>query len=392
MIKGKGTLRQQMMRCYLHGYITNRHNDYNIVSHGDKYKTYKDLKVFGAKEKLIEYGMPRSLASIIVKIAPHFETILSLSTCVILFLNYTLKYMYIKKTSFHNRKFFPKPNALEKRVKDIYNSIGLSTGDLTVIDIPGQYTNYQEFPTVSVFSGISYSQLWKSFINSMLLTCFMIRKYKKDDMLFRTYSSFPFFLCFFFIENLDDSNELVFFNHYDRWMYLFGNSHLHKTYVQHGKLWKDNISRIKCDVAYYISPSQQNVLEYTLFDNKPEARFRKVFDFSGEEKLKNNGRKDLLVICMCLFHDLHEKLVERIYGKKINIYLKPHPGDNMDLYIQFQSKYPEIVILGKFDYPQVDYAISYNSTLADEYEMHDIPVLKYDDINYEEKLKEWFAE
>lgn len=381
-----------MMRCFLLGYITNRHNDYKIVSQSDEFQTYKELKVFGAKEKLAQYGMPRRVANIIVKIAPYFETLLSLSLCFYMFLGSNLKYIHTKKKSFQNRKFFPQLNAEEKRIIGIYNSIGLNVGDLTAIEIPGQFTNYKEFPKVSVYSGITYRQLWESFINSMLLTCFMIQKYKKDDMLFRTYSSFPFFLCFYFVNNLDDSNELIFYNHYDRWMYLLGNSHLHKTYVQHGKLWKDNISRIECDVAYYINHSQQNILEYTLFANKPEARFRKSFEFSGMEKLKDNGSLDLLVVCECVFQDLHEKLVAKIYGKKVNIYLKPHPRDNTDLYLQFQSKYPRIVILGKFDYPKVDCVISYDSTLADEYEMHDIPVLKYDSPDYEERLKEWLEE
>lgn len=368
------------------GYITTRHNDDKLLSFGAVHKTYKELKKDRAKEKLVEYGMPRWAATMSIKVAQHIETFVSLMMCTFMFLNYSLKYVRTNRLSFQGEKFFPKLNAQENIVKNLYGSIGMGTQDLTVIDIPEQYTKYKEFKTVSVFSGITYGQLWKSFITSLRLTCFVIRKYKSKDLLFRTYSSFPFFLCYFFVENLDNSNELIFYNHYDRWMYLFGNSHLRKTYVQHGKLWHDHIKRIKCDVAYYINANQREILEYTLFDNKPEAKYRKVFDYSGMDKLKDNHFKNLLIVCISTYSDQHTGVVKELYGGKVNIYLKPHPRDNMDIYNNLQKKYPEIVLLGKFDYPKVDYVLSYESTLADEYEMHDIPVLKYNDIDFKEKF------
>jgi hypothetical protein len=71
----------------------------------------------------------------------------------------------------------------------------------------------------------------------------------------------------------------------------------------------------------------------------------------------------------------------------VNIYLKPHPADNIDTYEKLKDEYPEIVILSKFDYPKVDYVISYDSTLADEYEMHDLPVIRYKDDDFALKME-----
>lgn len=55
MIEGKGTLREQMMRCYLVGYITQRHNDYKIVAQNHEFDNYKDFKILSAHEKLKEW-------------------------------------------------------------------------------------------------------------------------------------------------------------------------------------------------------------------------------------------------------------------------------------------------------------------------------------------------
>lgn len=391
MIEEKGTLREQMMRCYLVGYITQRHNDYKIVAQNHEFDNYKEFKILGAKEKLKEYGLSSGLVRVAVAVARLMERTVSFCMCLWMLLSCLLKYLSTSKQTFKNRKFYPKLNYQEKRIINIFGSAGYKPEDITIIDIPGQYTKYEIMPKVSVFSGISCEQLWKAFVYSVRTVFFMKRKFGKDDLLFRSYSSFPFYLCFFFVSNLDDSNELVFVNHYDRWMYMCGNSHLHKTYVQHGKLWYDHIKRINCDVAYYLSRSQKEILEYTLFCNKPEAHFRKVFDYSGLEKLKNNGKKDLLIVCLTIYADRHEGIVEQLNGKGVNIYLKPHPGDNLGIYEQLQQKYPDIVVLGKFDYPKVDYVVSYDSTLADEYEMHDIPVLLYTNPEYERIFNEWFG-
>ena len=381
-----------MMRCYLLGYLTTRHNEYKLVAENNDFHSHKEFKQFGAEEKLVEYGMKRSLARVVTKVAPHFELLLSISMSCLMFLNYTIKFLQKKRKAYHNTKFFPKLNFPETRAINLYSSAGYGIKDLTAIDIPGQYTKYEKVSVVSVFSGISYSQLLASFVNSIRLSCFMIHKYRSIDMLFRSYSSFPFFLCFYFVENLDDSNELVCYNHYDRWMYLMGNSCLHKTYIQHGKLWRDNIARISCDVAYYISKSQQEILEYTLFNNKPHANYRKVFEYSGTDKLKNNGKIDVLIICQTLFFNEQDAVLQLLNNKNVNIYIKPHPMDNYDAYSNYLNYNPEIVILEKFDYPKVDYVISYDSTLADEYEMHDITVLKYNDENYSSRLSELFNE
>jgi hypothetical protein len=387
MIENKGTLAQQMKRCYLLGYIVDKHNCFKIVRQNKEFTSYKHYRKNGAIEKLQQYGINKKVGKICVVVAFYFELLISLSFLIIMFLNYSVRCIWTRKQIFEHCKISPKLISTEKRFVTMYTRAGFDPETLTIIDIPQQVFPYKNLKTVSVFSGISYSQLLKSFWNAITLSIHMNRKYKKDDYLLRSYSSFPFFLFFFFVNNLDNSNELVFFNHYDRWTYLFGNSRLKKTYIQHGKLWKDNIQRINCGYAVYLCKSQQETLEYTLFNNKPKASYMKPMELCGFEKLKNNGYKDVLVVCLESFAQKHEFVVSKLYNSKVNLYLKPHPSDNLSAYTRLTEQYPEIVLLGKAEYPRVDYVISYDSTLADEYEMHDIPVLKYDDEDFMEKLE-----
>lgn len=80
------------------------------------------------------------------------------------------------------------------------------------------------------------------------------------------------------------------------------------------------------------------------------------------------------------------KICELLY-KDVNLYIKPHPGDkdNPD-YREMSDKY-ECVIVPKSGYPHVDIVVSYESTLADEYEDVGVKVVRYDILNNLEDIK-----
>ena len=342
----KSKLRKQMMRCYLLGYIVDKHNSFRVLIQNGDYSTYKEYKRFAAKEKLVQSGIPRLIANFAVVISPHMELLISCLISSWMFVISFFTYFFTRREKFTTTRFFVHFDETENNVIAIYTSAGLGINDYVAIVPPGQHVLYKKIHTVSVLSGISFKQLWLSYVYSIRLIGYMIHKYRKDDFLFRAYSSFPFFLTFFFVDNLSENNELWISNHYDRWTYLFGYSRLRRVYIQHGRLGYDYIPRINAEVAYYISPKQKEILEFTLFNNKPEVRFRELFEYSGCEKLINNSNKNLLI-------------------------------------------YPSIVILSKSDYPKVDGVISYDSTLADEYEMHEIPVFRFDGGILIENLKDW---
>lgn len=386
MIEHEGSLAQQMKKCYLLGYITTKHNDLKLVRQNQEFSSYKQYRKRMAFQEFQKFGINATFSKYCTDLAFYCELLISLCFLVGMLFSYSVKFFKTKRRKFDGCKICPKLNCIENRFITMYTRAGYEIDSLTVVDIPQQMYPYNRTNKVSVFSGISYTQVLRSFWNAVTLSVHMNKKYKKNDYLLRSYSSFPYFLFFYFVDNLNESNELVFYNHYDRWMYLFGNSILKKTYIQHGKLWRDHIHRINSDRAVYLCKSQQEILEYTVFSNKPQASFMKPIELCGFEKLKGNGNKDLLIVCLESFAQKHESVVKQIYGKQINIYLKPHPADNLSVYNNFLQNYPEVVLLGKSDFPMVDYVISYDSTLADEYEMHDISVFKYDDKDFAEKL------
>ena len=62
----------------------------------------------------------------------------------------------------------------------------------------------------------------------------------------------------------------------------------------------------------------------------------------------------------------------------MNIYLKPHPGDKDNPEYPRMAEQYDAVIVPKTGYPKVDVVISYDSTLADEYDDVGVHVIRYD--------------
>ena len=118
----------------------------------------------------------------------------------------------------------------------------------------------------------------------------------------------------------------------------------------------------------------------------------KLFDFTKSDKMICNGKRDVLIICSTLFEDKQDKIISQIANNQINLLLKPHPMDDLVYYQKKESEYPSIIILSKFEYPKVDLIISYDSTLADEYEMKGIDVLRYNDENFESTIQSIFLD
>lgn len=380
------TDKKNIFRCYLYAYLNEkRTNEYIAIEHGE-YKRYSDFKLGYTVEHLLFYGMPEKRAWMVARVARRLETPLSLLLLIVSFFKTVFRCLTTRKEQPKGKVLSLKLNMPEQRYMNLYKSAGIS--DYLTIDIPEQATKYTKVPKLSVFSNLNLCDLYNAFAFAFRMIFFMKKKYGKNDCLFRSYSSYTYFLVYRFLQKTDNSNKLVYYSTFDRWAYLHNMVGKEVIWVQHGKLTdKIYYKRIKgVKEAYYISPVQRDICERFLFGDKPVAKYRKLFDYSGEDKLKKNGSKDVLVICYAGAIQKQEKAVKSLYGRSVNIYMKPHPYDDFSIYTNFQMSYPNIVILEKFDFPKVDYVISYDSTLADEYEMHDIPVLRYEDSDFEEKL------
>lgn len=379
--------KEMMFRSFLSGYINQNVLDECWIKQSP-YSTIKELHEFRAIETLEAHGMNHKISETVVSIIPKIERPVSHLLLMFAFFKAIFAKLFTQRIALKNKIVTLQLNFQERRFKELLKS-GEITDGLVVVKIPGQISKYRKTEVVSVFSGISWRQMLLSFFYSWQFVCFVQNKYGKKDSLFRSYSSFEYFLAFFYFSNLDESNTLTYVDTIARWAYIYEKMPHKKIWVQHGKL-DDSTYFIKInnvDIAYYINERQKDICEKYLFGNSPVAKYRKLFEYSGQEKMKNNGNKEVLIICHSFFDAYQKQVLSSTYGKGVNIYMKPHPEDRIEVYQELQKQYPELEILGKYDFPKVDYVISYDSTLADEYEMHDIEVIKYEAQDYKDKLK-----
>ena len=124
-----------------------------------------------------------------------------------------------------------------------------------------------------------------------------------------------------------------------------------------------------------------------MFSNIPEDKYFSQMEYTANDKLLNNGKKHILLVCELIYFEKEKTIIEDIYStNKFNLYVKPHPQNNPIRYQQLQEIY-DFRILGKTDYPAVDYVISYDSTLVLEYQSKGVKTLMYEDADYEEEYK-----
>lgn len=363
-------------RYYLYGYLNTRnisrtfgyvHKDESFINQ----KIKETFRYLGLKSPDGDYSRWKWIISFV-------ETVLSLLLVTWHFLVVIVKKFFRKKTSLQGCNLIAPLSADQYRVKDMLRS--LDDVEVTTVRIPFIENSYHN-NEVDILSIISYGDVCEAYLSAIMMIFFMKQKYGKDDILFRSYSSFEFFMACRFIRRVDNSNNIIYYSTYDRWGFLFCGANTTVTFVQHGKL--DYITKLirvgTPTVAYYISPGQKNVLEDTLFVSEPQTtRYRKMLQFTHNEILNHeNGKKNILIVCYSKATDAVAQIVKML-SEDTNIYVKPHPGEmKLDIYDQLERIYG-ITLLEKTDYPEVDVVLSYNSTLADEYEMAGVCVIRWD--------------
>lgn len=381
---------QVPLKCFIYGYINYKNIYVDKKSICEFTGSLKDYKVNIAADLLYQKGLNRFIAEKMIRFSIYFETVISIFILFCHFLLALAKKAVSRSIDLQHQVLIYSGDIQEQRLINLLKTAEID--DFVVVNIPGTKYKYSQKPSYSLYSGIKTLQIVKAALYSFYFIFFMKNKYGKKDCLFRSYSFFEFLLVYCSLSNLDKSNSLLFIATSSRWAYLFCSSSLTKTFVQHGKI-SGRVNYVKLrniDVAYYISESQRIICEICLIGCKPKYKYRKLFEFSGDGKKKHNGKKDVLVVCRETLMARQMSVVGLLSSYNVNIYLKPHPSDKYEKYLSLQNKYPDVSILDRYDYPEVDFVISYDSSLADEYKMHNIPVLKYNDENFESSMVKWF--
>ncbi len=214
----------------------------------------------------------------------------------------------------------------------------------------------------------------------------------KFKYVFRTFNSFEFFLTYYMLRNIPVETILCFCNQMDRWAILFDNApQTNKVLFQHGiempsADWPIKLEHI--DKVYVLSMEESELLFRAAFKKKP----KEIIVMSPTIYLTemNDSQFTVLIVGFPSYglFDKELALVKQLTKSGVKVYLKPHPGkEDFSRYLNLENVYPNCSIILEKLFPRVNAVCSYRSTLAVEYQAHNIPVMMYDDYTIEQMIK-----
>lgn len=343
-----------------------------------QYRIQSVLRYLGLSETKRDLSWMAPMLSLIEAI---FGTIMVFFQAIVVIMKCCMQ----QRQTYQGRTFFACLIFASFRIKGLLDSV--RPLKISTLKIPFIRNNYHE-NEINILSVVTFADVLRSVVLSWITIWTLYSKYRKRDPLFRSYSSFAYYLVCCFVKRTDEKNCYLYYNTYDRWAFLMCNTD-GSIFVQHGKLM-DQLSFIKVgtpQMAYYLSEKQRNILERILFKGTPQdVRYRKPMEFSCNDLLLDNGKKNVLLVCWNNNIEKEWKICSLLH-KEYNLYLKPHPGDKDNpAYSNMAKKYQSIII-PKSGYPKVDVVISYDSTLAEEYEDVNVKVIRYDLLVNLEEIK-----
>lgn len=377
--------KKNIIRYYIFGYLNSRVARCTCDIHTHKKKKIDHLMIYLNLNKY-----PQWLVGIVLLSLVKLELFLSIAIETVQFFYFMFIVIFCCRKIPKNGTYYF--GIREQRLKTILKNANIQPEQVTIIISKTEDNKiFSDFKQIPLLRCISLSDVVRSFVYSIETTCLMHRKYGKNDVLFRSYASFEFYLACFCFFQLDESNEVIYTSTYSRWGYLFGNLPIKTTFLQHGMLGNNLPYLIKAGcptIGFFLNEEEKDNCCRQLFSGVPEIHYLEGLKFSSNEKLLTNGKRNVLIVCNLIHFNKEEKLAKNLYGLgDYNIYLKPHPLDSYDRYMELNKEVP-FIILDKKDYPKVDLVVSYNSTLAIEYRDAGVRVIWHDDKTTEEIITE----
>ena len=376
--------REELFEYYLYGYLNEK-----MVGRcqTDNQKNRKEFK----KKALVSYlnlgRFPSFAQKTLIAAISVAELPLSWGMESYLFLRYMLAILFHTKSNTEGDVYFI--GTKEQRFKKELQNARIQEREVTVVKFHGwNYGQiFEGIKQMSILDGLRLNDIWLAYRYSLRMSTFMDKRFGKEDMFFRSYSSFEFFLASFFLTRLDKSKKVVYVETYSRWAHLSAHLPHHVIFLQHGIIGKELNFLIKVgspDEAYFLNEKEAGYCCEYLFYKKPVIKFLEGLKFTSNEKLLNNDNVNVLLVCHYIFFEIEKKIANTVTGLGgYNVYIKPHPLDPRDQYVAL-CKEIGAVIIDKQDYPKVDVVIAYNSTLAVEYRDTGVDVIRHDEIDFEE--------
>ena len=244
--------------------------------------------------------------------------------------------------------------------------------------------------TISIYSIASGIDILMSSFESICLLYKIYRVYGRYYILYAL-NGFDWFVYKRVLDNMPVDATIYFFNQKDRWAIMEDSLEVRsKILIQHGTeiIHKKEpcLKEFRKGLYCYDMPIKSKTLTevYALSEDEYDAMKNAIFDSNPKKHiigiqfnptpLKTSKFSVLIVGLAGAFDNVESKLLEMLTTLNVDIYLKNHPTKDPHFYDNLLEKYQFNFINSNF-FPLVDLVISYESTLALEYESVGVDVI-----------------
>lgn len=231
---------------------------------------------------------------------------------------------------------------------------------------------------INIYQLASIEIIVKSYFYALVIPLIMCKNKIYRDNLLQSYSSYEWLLTYFTLSNIKGIEETWFSNHFDRWAILFDHLYIpQKILIQHGIIEELECPPIKLksiNTIYLIDSSQEMLFRNYACSSNFNFEILSS-NFKLQQVYERNTFKVLIVGEVFTHFEKEAEIIASIENMPITIIVKPHPVLPRQAYYKLKKQYTFNLIEDTSIFPEVDIVISYNSTLATEYEQCDITVL-----------------
>ena len=256
-------------------------------------------------------------------------------------------------------------------------------------EYPEDIVKERQIPSLSVLSNTKI--LWAA-LDSIRSFAIIVRR-KGFSFALETNGAYDWFLYYWTLQSFNKNTTLFFCQTYDPIIVSIGLApQKNKVHLQHGTLLlRTNVNNIEYPVLQFMegydcwtvnSPYKLNDVTkaYAFSEREYEAECLSIFKnrpapvFMGYNLQKCDlinvpgERKKVLIIAFYrAFGDKITAIIKGLHNYDVDILLKVHPQDSPSLFSEVATKYGVKVFTGN-EFPEAEVILSYESTLALEYE------------------------
>lgn len=338
------------------------------------------------KEIDFEVIRPIALKKYILKNKIFVKLLLIVSARLWIFLNFLVAFLQLL-VSFFLKIRYRKVSIINRRVLVDLTPM-LSYRVMSINAIPEikvtKLTSDRRNNIYNIYNFLSMRDLISSFMFSCYSPGYLRRIESNRAQLLQTYTSYSWFVTWFALNNLQPS-EIWFGNHFDRWAILIDHIKSKNTLVQHGiedGSFSPPIKLNSVKTLYAFNADQVLFFDQKIITSKFSIEYFKPTIVV--QKLSLSVPSVLIIGNQSLYFKKEKSFIAGLQHLEVKVFLKPHPRQSTEAYKKLRGEFEFELLTEPYYFPDVNYVISYKSTLALEYELIGKNVFYHTDISTEE--------